>query len=70
MTRMLSILAASALLASAGSAYAACGHQSAAIKQTIASAPAVPATDEEAASTYDPEAIKKPVEATAETVAQ
>lgn len=65
MTRLLSVLAASALIATAGSAYAACGHQSAGIKQTVASAQTAPATDEEAASTFDPQTVKKPVEATA-----
>lgn len=62
MTRMLSVLAASALFAAAGSAYAACGHQSAGIEQTVASAATVTASDEEAASTFDPLAVKKPVE--------
>jgi ABC-type oligopeptide transport system substrate-binding subunit len=61
---MLSVLAASALMASAASAYAACGHQSAGIKLTVASAQTTPATDEEAASTFDPQTVKKPVETT------
>ena len=72
MKTLLSIVAASGLVLSTASAFAECGgHQSAKLNQVTASNEAAPVQQEVAeASTYDPQAIKKPVEAAKEPVTQ
>jgi hypothetical protein len=70
MKTLLSIFAASGLVLSTAAAYAECGHQSAKINQVTASDTTAPATEEVVASTYDPQTIKKPVEAAKEQVTQ
>ena len=72
MKTLLSIVAASGLVLSTASAFAECGgHQSAKLNQVVATTEVAPAPQEvAAASTYDPQTIKKPVETTQETVTQ
>ncbi len=72
MKTLLSIVAASGLVLSTASAFAECGgHQSAKIDQVTASNEVAPAQQEvAAASTYDPQTIKKPVQTATETVTQ
>ena len=71
MKTLLSIVAASGLVLSTAAAFAECGgHQSAKLNQVVASTEVAPAPQEVAASTYDPQTIKKPVETTPETVTQ
>jgi peptide methionine sulfoxide reductase MsrA len=70
MKTLLSIFAASGLVLSTAAAYAECGHQSAKINQVTASDTTAPASEEVVASTYDPQTIKKPVEASKEQVTQ
>jgi hypothetical protein len=71
MKTLLSIVAASGLVLSTASAFAECGgHQSAKLNQVVASNDVAPVQQEVAASTYDPQTIKKPVESATETVTQ
>lgn len=58
MKTLLSVVAASALALSAGSAFAMCGHQSAKVEQTIASTSVLPA-EEEAVTTHETVEEKK-----------
>ncbi len=57
---VISVLAAAGFLAAASGASAMCGHDSAAIKQTIASTDK--AKSEEAMSTFDPKKLETEVE--------
>jgi hypothetical protein len=59
MKLLVSVIAASAFALSAGSAFAACGHQSVKLEQTIASTKTAP-VEEEAMTTYEGEEIKLP----------
>jgi hypothetical protein len=63
MKYMLSLVAVSAIVVSVGPAFAMCGHDSAKLEQTLASSATAVPSEEEAASTFDPATIKKPVEA-------
>ena len=66
MKLMLSLVAVSAMVVSAGPAFAMCGHDSAKLEQTLASTATTVSSEEEAASTFDPATIKKPAETVSE----
>lgn len=60
---LLCLVASTSIAASAGTASAMCGHQSAKLEQSVAStATATPVEETEAASTFDPNTVKKLVE--------